>query len=50
MKTILLEDGTVGKTDEDVNVGDTVTVSLHDENGMPIEATGVVKDILVEDE
>ena len=26
--------------------GETVTVELHDENGMPIEATGVVVEVL----
>jgi hypothetical protein len=42
---VLLTDGTVGKV-EMAEVGDTVTVTLHDENGMPTEVTGVVEEIL----
>jgi hypothetical protein len=42
---VLLTDGTVG-TVEAAEVGETVTVSLHDENGMPIEVTGTVEEIL----
>jgi len=42
---VLLKDGTVG-TVYTAEVGDTVTVSLHDENGMPIRVTGVVEAIL----
>ncbi len=50
--TILLTSGTVGEIDgtTDINLGDTVTVYLSDENGIPIAATGTVEDILdVED-
>lgn len=43
--TVLLKDGTVGKVDA-AKVGDEVTVSLHDENGMPIEVSGIVEEIL----
>lgn len=43
--TVLLKDGTVGKVDH-AEIGDTVTVKFHDENGMPIEVTGIVEDIL----
>lgn len=48
--TVALADDTVGTiTAEAVSVGDTVTVTLHDENGMPIQATGEVVEILEED-
>lgn len=43
--TVLLNDGTVGQVDQ-AQVGDSVTVSLHDENGMPIQVSGVVTEIL----
>jgi hypothetical protein len=43
--TVLLTDGTTGQV-ASAKVGDKVTVSLHDENGMPIEVTGVVEEIL----
>ena len=46
MNTILLASGTVGTVTSEVAVGDTVTVKLHDENGMPIEETGVVVEVL----
>ena len=42
---VLLKDGTVGEV-ETAEVGEIVTVSLHDENGMPIKATGEVVEIL----
>lgn len=42
---VLLEDGTVGEV-ETANVGDEVTVKLHDENGMPVMKRGLVKEIL----
>jgi len=42
---VLLKDGTVGEV-EAAEVGEIVTVSLHDENGMPIKATGEVVEIL----
>ena len=42
---VLLNDGTVGEV-ETAEVGEIVTVSLHDENGMPIKATGEVVEIL----
>lgn len=45
---VLLKDGTVGKVDY-AEIGDTVDVTLHDENGIPIEVHGIVEDIL-EDE
>lgn len=52
MKTVLIKDengeNTVGKVDV-AEVGNVVTVSLRDENGMPIEATGEVVEILDED-
>lgn len=46
MKTVLLTTGTVGKTSDTVDVGDTVTVTLHDENGVPATETGEVAEIL----
>jgi len=49
MKTVLLNDQTVGTTDQDVEVGDTVVVDLHDDNGMPIQVEGVVDEILTEE-
>lgn len=42
--TVRLENDTVG-TVENADIGQIVTVSLHDENGMPIEATGKVVEI-----
>ena len=42
---VLLNDGTAGQVDQ-AQVGDSVTVSLHDENGMPIQVSGVVAEIL----
>ena len=49
MKTVLLSDQTVGTTDQDVEIGDVVVIDLHDENGMHIQAEGVVEEILTED-
>lgn len=47
MKTVLLKDETVGRVDLDVvTVGDLVTVTLWDENGMTIYVDGIVDDIL----
>jgi len=46
--TVLLKDGTVGKITS-VNppfTGYEMTVTLSDENGNPIEVTGVVEEIL----
>ena len=48
MKTVLLNDQTVGTTDQDAEIGDTVVVDLHDENGMPIQVEGVIEEILTE--
>lgn len=42
---VLLKDGTVG-TVYTAEIGDTVTVSLHDENGCQIKVQGVVVAIL----
>ena len=45
-----LEDNTIGGIETEMTeneiVGKEVTVSLNDENGMPIERTGVVVDVL----
>lgn len=30
----------------EAEVGETVTIKLHDENGMPLEQTGVVVEVL----
>ena len=43
---VLLKDGTDGWFDGDCAVGDVVTVQLHDEDGLPVEATGEVAAIL----
>lgn len=45
--TVLLKDGTVGQVGY-AEIGDEVTISLHDENGMPIQVTGIVDEILDE--
>jgi hypothetical protein len=45
MMTVLLTNKTVGQT-ETAKIGDTVEVTLNDENGMPITVTGQVEDIL----
>ena len=50
--TVLLEDGTTGMVripadqDPETLVGETATVNLHDENGLHIQATGIVAEIL----
>ena len=46
MTTVLLTSGTVGTTSETAEVGQTVTVKLHDENGSSISETGEVAEIL----
>lgn len=47
MKNVVLKDQTVGIVEkDDVEEGDFVTVSLHDENGMSIEVSGEVIEIL----
>ena len=48
MKSVLLEDHTVGQT-ETGDVGDKVEVTLWDENGMTITKTGVIIEVLDED-
>jgi len=50
MKTILLQSQSVGSTDQDVDVGDTVEITLHDENGLELTETGVVEEILLDDD
>ena len=50
--TVLLEDDTTGwvripaDQDPETLVGETATVNLHDENGLHIQATGIVAEIL----
>jgi hypothetical protein len=47
MYTVMLKDESTGTTDcLVVNVGDMVTIDLHDENGMSIQKIGVVDEIL----
>jgi len=46
MSTVLLTSGTVGTTTTPAEVGEIVTVTLQDENGMPITETGVVEEVL----
>ena len=46
MSTVILTSGTIGTTSDVAEVGDTVTVTLHDENGMPITETGEVAEVL----
>lgn len=46
MTTVLLTSGTVGTTSATPSVGDTVTVSFRDENGMPLSETGAVDEVL----
>jgi len=52
--TVQLRDGTVGEVTETapnyLSLGQTVTVSLHDENGNPISATGKIDFFLASDE
>ena len=45
---VLLKGMTAGYI-EMADIGDIVTVKLHDENGMPCEATGKVIEILEDD-
>jgi DNA/RNA endonuclease YhcR with UshA esterase domain len=46
-RTVRLSDNTVGTIElETVTIGDTVTVSLRDENGMPMTATGELVEVL----
>ena len=42
---VRLEDGTRGKTEKPVKVGDTVTLEICDDNGNNIEVTGVVAEV-----
>ncbi len=47
--TVMLKDGTVGTVESPyLEEGDVVVVSLHDENGNPIQRKGVVKEVLEE--
>lgn len=47
--TVLLDDGTTGTIIvPTLEVGDMVSVSLYDENGVPMEKEGQVKEILEE--
>ena len=47
MKKVQLNNGTIGVT-ASAEIGETVTVLLHDEDGMPFEVTGEVVEILTE--
>jgi len=45
--TLLLDTNTVGTfIGESVTIGERATVHLHDENGVPIEQTGAVVEVL----
>ena len=45
--TVLLDTDTVGTLIcESVTIGERATVRLHDENGVPIEQTGTVVEVL----
>ena len=47
MKTVVLSNHTIGITENDmVEIGDSITAYLQDENGMPISVDGEVEDIL----
>ena len=46
---VLLQDGTTGSIDNAV-VGQAATIKAKDENGNFIEVTGVVQEILIDDE
>jgi len=50
MKTVRLENGTIGEllAGESENIGDTVRVKLHNENGIKFDAKGVLAEILIE--
>ncbi|MFA5387290.1 MAG: hypothetical protein WC322_02735 [Candidatus Paceibacterota bacterium] len=50
MHTVLLEDGSTGKTGRDVSTGDLVTITSRDENGSTIKIRGRVADILETDD
>lgn len=45
---VLLEDKSTGEINENVSVGEEVTVTLHDENGNEIEKTGIIEEILID--
>jgi hypothetical protein len=42
---VRLEDGTWGKTEKLVKVGDTVTLDICDDNGNNIEVSGVIAEV-----
>jgi plastocyanin len=42
---VRLEDGTWGKTEKLVKVGDTVTFEIADDNGNNIEVSGVIAEV-----
>jgi hypothetical protein len=42
---VRLEDGTWGKTEKLVKVGDTVTIEIADDNGNNIEVSGVIAEV-----
>lgn len=47
--TVLLQGGTTGTALADtVEAGDVVTITGHDENGMPVTFTGIVEEVLTE--
>ena len=42
---IRLEDGTCGKTEKPVKVGETVTLEICDDNGNNLSVTGVAAEV-----
>lgn len=50
MTIVYLEDGTMGRVQSSFYLGKTATVELHDENGMPIEVTGKIVEVVYEGE
>ena len=47
MKVVLLKDWTVGDVENGI-IGDNVTVQFLDENGLQVEKTGVIEEILID--
>lgn len=50
MTIVYLEDGTMGRVPAEFYLGKTATVELHDENGMPIEVTGKIVEVVYEED
>ena len=50
MTTVLLADGTLGRVPSAFYLGKTATVELYDEDGMPIEVTGKIVEVVYEED